>query len=109
MDDVGHQETFVSAQNISDQDYANAIIVAGRKLNWLCKKVQPGKVACALDVRKHNVCVDVIYDVNKFSINYVSSLNLGDQNGKIHSKYQKWVDKLRFAILKELNMVIYKS
>ena len=109
IDEVAHQETLIAAQNISDRDYADAIIAAGNKLNWLCKKVQPGKVDCVLDVRKHSVSVEVVYDANKFSINYVSSLNLCYENKKIHSKYQKWVNKLKSAILQELHAAIYKS
>ena len=89
---------------------AEQIKRAGASLGWVMEERQPGLVRGTLNLRTHQAVVDVPYDARRFSIRYVSSIDLnygGDaarQNGKgplIHSNYNGWVENLEHKISAE--------
>lgn len=82
-----------------------AIIKAATERGWVPVKVQ-GKnvIQCTLLVRTHTLIMDVVYSLDGYSINYVSSNNLdyNPANNTIHSKYDNWTNNLNMDIQKAL-------
>lgn len=74
------------------------IVRAGAKRNWVIRESSPGVMEGVLNVRKHMVKVDVRYDLNQYSITYKDSLNMKHRDGKIHKKYNAWVQNLNTDI-----------
>lgn len=77
------------------------------KHQWTIKDAQPGRIRAALVVRtKHFVEVEIRFDASKYSIVYLSSVNLNyrlDNKGeRIHPNYHKWVRWLADSFLANL-------
>lgn len=74
---------------------------------WTIKAAEPGRIHAALVVRtKHFVEVEIRFDASKYSIVYLSSVNLNyrlDSKGeRIHPNYHKWVRWLADSFLANL-------
>lgn len=68
------------------------------------REERPGVISGEIQVRKHHATINIPYNTQSYSINYVSSLNLDDSgSGKIHRNYNRWVNGLNQAIQIELN------
>ena len=63
--------------------------------------IDDGTVRCTLDLRGHQVVVDVVYAESSFSIRYVSSENMNYDPGTntINPKYNQWVRNLQREII----------
>ncbi|MEI8617992.1 hypothetical protein P4S63_15015 [Pseudoalteromonas sp. B193] len=53
-----------------------------------------GKIKGVLDIRTHQLTVDIAYDKTAYSINYKDSINLNYNGKKIHRQYVNWVSNL---------------
>jgi len=91
------------------EEVNSAILLAGAGLGWKMRTVEAGHVVAQLDLRSHQAIVDVIYDQSKYSIVYVSSVNLKETNGIIHSNYNGWVQNLNNAIGRELMFILNRG
>jgi hypothetical protein len=99
------EEHFSSQLAISDNQMQRAIITALNDRQWVVQSIQPGQIQASITVRgRHHAEVDIPYTSTSFNINYRSSWGLDYKNGKIHGNYNRWVNRLRDNILKELSV-----
>lgn len=104
---VNYVEPATTKQNLTLEQYKNAIIRAGTRRNWQFEELAPGHLLGKVNVRnKHFATVDVTFDTEAFSINYKSSQNLNYDAGtkSIHPNYNKWVQNLQNDIQKEVTI-----
>ncbi len=76
------------------------VVAAAHGKMWMPEDRGANTVRCTLDVRGHQVVVDVVFTDTSFSIRYVSSQNM-DYNPatrRINRKYNQWVRNLRREI-----------
>lgn len=89
---------------LSEQVVSQAIINAGVSKRWVMREDSPGVISGHIQVRKHQATINIPYNTQSYSINYVSSVNLDDTgSGKIHRNYNRWINGLNQAIQIELN------
>lgn len=99
------QEQFSSGMQIGARQMQRAIVTALNDRQWKVQSLQPGMVKATITVRgRHHAEVDIPYSPTSFQINYRSSWGLDEKNGKIHRNYNRWVNRLRDNILKELDV-----
>ena len=70
------------------------ILKACMKLGWTCRASEDGKILGKLDIRKHQLRVDINYNATEYSIDYKDSINLDYDGDKIHRQYINWVSNL---------------
>ncbi|MCF7500555.1 MULTISPECIES: membrane lipoprotein lipid attachment site-containing protein [unclassified Pseudoalteromonas] len=80
----------------------NDILKACMKLGWTCRANQEGKVLGTLDIRKHQLRVEISFNEKEYSIDYKDSINLDYDGKKIHRQYINWVTNLMRNIDAEL-------
>jgi len=101
----------VSGQDRSLDQLKQAIVRGGARHNWTLAKEEPGKLTLKYNKQnKHEVVVEVSYDLEGFQIRYVSSVNMKHDSatGEIHPFYNKWVANLSQAISTEINQLPLK-
>lgn len=97
------KESFSSDMGFSNEQMNRAIITALNDRQWVVQSAKPGMIKAAITVRnRHHAEVDIPYTATSFEIDYRSSTGLDYANGKIHGNYNRWVNRLRSNILKEL-------
>ncbi len=87
-----------TAQGVTQEDVAGAIISAGRSLGWIMKEQGPGQILGTLHLRSHTAIVDINYDLTQYSITYNNSTDLDYDGTNIHSNYNGWIQNLSNAI-----------
>lgn len=86
---------FESNNNTSMQSLERVITAAFKEELWTVENSTPGHLeAWILVTGRHYAQVDVIYDLNKYSIMYKDSKVLMYNGKKIHNNYNKWVKKV---------------
>ncbi|MBD2798043.1 hypothetical protein ID856_16125 [Xenorhabdus sp. 18] len=96
-------QTTIMTQN-SLPSVKKAILEAGKKRKWIMAEVSPGVIDGFLKNREHDVKIRINYTAKTYSINYVNSHNLRENNGKIHRNYNRWVNNLDRDI--QLNLAL---
>ena len=89
--------TGASAARVKD-----AIMSGCRNREWSCTEDSAGVIRAVHTTPKFQAVVDIPYSSSGFMINYVSSIGLGAKNGRIHLKYNHWVNNLRSDVEKDL-------
>jgi hypothetical protein len=79
-----------------------AIIAGGASKGWVMQETKPGVVHGTLKAHRHQADVDVSFTTTSYNIDYVSSVELGYNNGNIHRNYNKWIENLDAAIQAQL-------
>ncbi|BCJ09405.1 hypothetical protein PUR31_16135 [Pseudomonas mosselii] len=98
------KEAFSSDLGFSDDQMKRAIVTALNDRQWIIQSVRPGMVKAEITVRgRHHAEVDIPYSPTEFQVIYRSSWGLDYDDGKIHGNYNRWVNRLRDNILKELS------
>ena len=89
------------------QSAETAIKRAGSKIGWQMDTIRPGLIRGTLNVRKHLAVIDISYDSEGFSIEYVDSENLQyDEDAQvIHKSYNKWIGILERRIRAEASSI----
>ncbi|ARU90098.1 hypothetical protein [Pseudomonas sp. M30-35] len=99
------QENFSSNMGISENQMQRAIVTALHDRQWKIQSVKPGQIEAEITVRgRHHAEVDIPYSPTSFEIRYRSSWGLDYKNGEIHGNYNRWVNRLRDNVLKELSI-----
>jgi hypothetical protein len=93
-----------SGKNLSLEQARAAIIRAGAALGWEIKDDGPSSLTGTLHLRKHTAVVEIPYSATDYSIEYRSSVNLNEKNGRIHKNYNGWVQNLSKRINVELQL-----
>lgn len=105
-----------SAKPVTVEQVKDAVVAAGKKLNWdMTFTANNGVVATLVVSNKHTISVDISVAPEKYSIKYRSSINMkysaaSDRAGRpdptdgpvIHPAYNQWVQTLNSAIQAEL-------
>lgn len=86
----------------SMDEVKQAIITACKNRGWIPVEKSPGVIQATLNLRRTQSIININYDTNKYSIDYVSSQNLGYNGTEIHRNYIKWITILSGEINKEL-------
>ena len=87
----------------------NIIKTAAVGRGWTVQDAGPGKIKATLKSREHEAVIDILYSKTDYSIEYVSSVDLLYEDGKIHRNYNRWVRTLESDINKALNVAALKS
>ena len=88
-----------------------AIVVGAESRKWHVVNDAPGKLRIQLDGRRDGavLTLDIVYDKNKYSINYVSSaaIRYSEEGGvrTIHSNYDRWIKNLTDSIDIQLGLL----
>jgi len=69
------------------------IVKALVQKGWQVKANANGIILAEIMVRSHTAKIEISFDANRYSINYVDSANLkyDAQNNTIHKNYNNWV------------------
>ncbi len=96
VQNVQHQS--VSAQSMAAVE--KAIEVGGTNKGWVVTKVRDGLMEATLNIRNHQVVVDIPYGADYYSILYKTSTNLryNEKKGTIHPRYNTWIIYLNRSI-----------
>lgn len=72
---------------------------------WVPAKVSDNKIKATLNVRAHEVVVDINYSEKGYSIEYVSSKNMqyNQKRNTIHAKYNNWTANLNKSIRENID------
>ena len=75
-----------------------AFMVGGARRNWTFTEEGPNKLVGKLNVRTHQIAVDIPISEGMYSVLYKDSVNMkfGMEDGKkvIHPQYNNWVSNL---------------
>lgn len=90
-----------AAPSITQTEQAVLGVLAQR--HWQVELTQPGRVVAHLDVRRHQLRVDIRYDAQQVSVYYADSSNLKARvapDGRIyaHPKVNQWLQNLAMDI-----------
>ncbi|EEQ03648.1 hypothetical protein yrohd0001_22180 [Yersinia rohdei ATCC 43380] len=80
-----------------------AILAGGINRGWIMVPASEGVINGKLINRGHSVEIKINYNANNYQISYVGSTNMDAKNGKIHSKYNRWIANLNKDIQIQLN------
>lgn len=83
------------------------IIRGAEKRKWTCMESGYNKLVCQNLTRTHSAEIAINYTPTSYSIKYLNSTNLNENDGLIHRKYNLWIQKLNNEIRKE--MLVYKK
>ena len=86
----------------SEEEIAEAIWSAGRRLGWSIKQVGEWKIKAVKHIRSHSLTVSIHYSKTAFDILYVDSENLNFDGQNIHENYNVWVRRLEERIQNEI-------
>jgi len=93
---------------LSTKDVSKAIRSGIVSRGWVVAKDENGKIDAVLNIRTHEVKVNIGYDAKQIKISYVSSQNLdySEKNGerRIHKKYNQWIDNMVQDIQRQLQV-----
>ncbi|CAI8896039.1 MULTISPECIES: hypothetical protein [Pseudomonas] len=99
------KEEFSPNLGFTQQQMSRAIVTALNDRQWVVQSVRPGMIKAAITVRgRHHAEVDIPFSPTSFEIDYRSSYGLDAKDGKIHGNYNRWVNRLRDNVLKELSI-----
>src|SRR4029453_9206778 len=99
----GAAGTSASGKPLTNEQVRNAIVRAGSSLGWQMKDEAPNKLVGTLQLRTHTAMVEIPYSPSSYSINYRSSVNLNEADGKIHKNYNGWIQNLTRGINAQLS------
>ncbi len=96
--DVRDRPIPVVAQKLSLDEIGQNIMSAGRRRHWRIDPIGPGRMTGRLDDRQHEAVIDISYTQQSYSITLADSVNLRQEGGEIHKKYNKWIRLLQSDI-----------
>ena len=75
------------------------ILKAGQKISWVMSKQEDGFILAKIVRRVHTAHVRITYDLDSYSITYITSEKLGaDSHYNIHNNYNIWIKELEEEI-----------
>ncbi len=86
--------TYTSLKELEEK-----IFKAGQNVNWVMSKQKDGFILAKIVRRVHTAIVRIDYDLEKYSITYITSEKLGaDEHYNIHNNYNIWIKQLEEEI-----------
>lgn len=96
----------VAPASVGLNDVERAILIAGSERKWAMRPVAPGRILATHTRSGHTATVDILFDTEQYSIQYVSSGALQDVgSGTIHPTYNRWIQFLEADINKSLALL----
>ncbi|CNB30483.1 hypothetical protein [Yersinia intermedia] len=89
--------------NHTTTEVQKAILAGGINRGWVMIPAAEGVINGKLINRDHTVEIQINYNANNYQIKYIGSTNMDAKNGKIHSKYNRWIANLNKDIQIQLN------
>ena len=88
--------------NHTTTEVQKAILAGGINRGWVMIPAAEGVINGKLINRDHTVEIQINYNANNYQIKYIGSTNMDAKNGKIHSKYNRWIANLNKDIQTKL-------
>ncbi|EPE4142637.1 hypothetical protein ACSILE_000733 [Yersinia enterocolitica] len=89
--------------NHTTAEVQKAIMAGGIKRGWIMTPASDGVINGKLINRDHTVEIQINYSANNYQVKYIGSTNMDAKNGKIHSKYNRWIANLNKDIQIQLS------
>ena len=84
--------------DVSTEQLLRALKIAFVERGWMVTKEEPGRLEATLNVRKHMLQVEAMYDASQVTFAYLDSVNLDYEEKKgvkyIHRKYAGWMNNV---------------
>jgi hypothetical protein len=87
-----------SAQQLPLPEVTRRISDAATRLHWQVAQEDPAQLRAIYTKDDHIVTVRITYSQTTYNIEFVSSINMDQDNGRIHHKYGDWLAALSAAI-----------
>jgi len=97
-----HQINIPKGKEVTLAQVKDAIIQAALDKGWHADEAGPGEVRVTLKWKDHSAVSSVFYTQKTYSIKLDSSVNLKEENGNIHKKYNEEVRALQSEIDRRL-------
>ncbi|MDZ7790195.1 MAG: hypothetical protein U5L08_06845 [Xanthomonadales bacterium] len=105
--DSPRQVSVPAAADVSDVE--DAVLDALRNRGWAVAERNDGHIVADLNIRSHFARIDVRYDADSVSMEYVDSRNLDyevvDGQPRIHGNFNSWITNLINDIQRSLSYV----
>jgi hypothetical protein len=86
------------AQTLTLDELTRRVTAAATRLSWEIAPLGPNLLRATYIKKTHVVTVRISYTPTTFSIDFVSSINMDQDNGKISHKYGEWLEHLSAEI-----------
>ena len=76
-----------------------------KRRGWRVGKKSKGKIMASIAVRSHRATIEITYNKENYSINYVDSQNLkyNEAKGTIHRNYNRWINNIDRDLQRYIN------
>lgn len=93
------------AKGVTMAQVEKTVEETAKNLGWMLSDVKTGSFTAERqwDNNKHNIVVDVLYDLKKFSIDYKNSKQMSYSGTSIHHTYNDMVQALEDALKKNVS------
>lgn len=88
----------VAAQRLTFGELTQRVERSASTAGWKLSEIAPGQLQAVLTEHRHIITVRITFNESAYSIDFVSSVNMDQENGKIHRKYVEWVELLEAAM-----------
>ncbi len=89
----------IAGQRLTPAQLSQRITQAANLQGWQVWPTGPNSLQAEFIKQTHHVTVAISFTQTSYSIDFVTSVDMDQANGKIHHKYSEWVERLRAAIL----------
>jgi hypothetical protein len=86
------------AQTVTSDELTRRVTAGATRLGWQITPLGPNLLQAMYTKQNHIVTVRISYSPTIFNIDFVSSSNMDQNNGKIHYKYGEWLAALSAEI-----------
>lgn len=99
----------LTAQSLPLDRLEAAIIEAGQSRSWQFQRVSMGTLRATQVVTARNLSaeVEIVFDQKAYSIRYISSQGMKEQDGTIHPHYNMWIGNLERDIYTRMSNVSF--
>jgi hypothetical protein len=95
--------TNAAGKPLTREQVRSSIVRAGAALGWQIADETPNRLVGTIQLRKHTAIVEIPYSAAGYAIEYRSSTNLDEKDGKIHKNYNGWIQNLHRGINAQLS------
>jgi hypothetical protein len=95
---VHDQPLPVVAQTLTPDELTRRVTAGATQMGWEIAPLGPNLLRATYIKQTHVVTVRISYSPTTFSVDFVSSINMEEDNGKIHHKYGEWLQALSAGI-----------
>ena len=88
----------VAAQTLTADELTRRVTAGATQMGWEVAPLGPNLLRATYIKQTHVVTVRISYTQTTFSIDFVSSINMEEDGGKIHHKYGEWLEALSAGI-----------